>query len=530
RDFSLPGWHLLRCRAPFRNPNPKALFLLLAFSPIPHRLRFVRLLFGVSPPESPTAGNGAAAHLRRPSPLPASVRRRRDPSSSSYRFATAWPDVSASSSTPSAADVSDMLPGPPLQPPPTPVLIGLSSVPSPSPPGPQSLSIGSSLAIVVVIIIATATVTICIVLLRRGCRRHRRLSCSSLSPRCSFSPMASFSSLSAESEVPSGGSAAGMSSLEMVVVPSARKEASKALGSASVSRSAEGPVKGTELAAASSAVAVTGMSGVLVPSAPPLPEVERLILELLARPPPVTKPRSTVCLICNHEFLPTDVPLILTVCSHVFHQPCIITWLRRTISPCCPFCHASITIPSRDKTSFCSDQYDIESQMLVPATPGDEVAEAVGGSRGWLRSSLDRLSGSLMGCSSNRATAVVVPISSRRTTGSCSLSSSGRLGNDSHCVEEQLAPSVPLGEEVSEAPGGSRRWLRSSLAALSGSWSGFSNRSDAMVLPVYLKADTMGSSGHSSTDSRSRRWDLEAATPKPERPSVFDNIRWFFGS
>ncbi|KAK3135838.1 hypothetical protein QOZ80_5BG0424050 [Eleusine coracana subsp. coracana] len=420
-----------------------------------------------------------------------------------------------------------MLPGPPIQPPPPPlpVLVELSSVPSPSLSGPQSLSIGSSLAIVVIVVIATAIVTICIVLLRRGCRR-RRLSCSSLSPRCSFSQMASLSS--AESGVQSCASAAVCASPRgRAGMPSARKEAGKALDSASVSRSAEWPVKGTELAAASSAVSVVGMSGVLVPSAPPLPEVERLILELLVLPAPETG-KSRVCLICNSES--PDVPLVLPLCSHVFHRSCILTWLRGTAWPCCPFCHESITIPRPDKTNFCSDKHDVESQMLVPATPGEELAGVVGESRGWLSSSLDRLSGSLMGCSSNRATAVVVPVCSRRTTGSWSPCSSSRLGNDPYFVEEQMGPSIqPC--EVSEAPGGSGRWLRSSLAALSGSWIGFSrDHSDKMVLPVYSKpvTATMASSDHSSMDSRSRRWDVEAATPKPEKPSVYDNIKWFF--
>ncbi|XP_062179418.1 uncharacterized protein LOC133884029 [Phragmites australis] len=440
-----------------------------------------------------------------------------------------------------------MLPGPllPPHPPPPPlVLIGSHSEPSPSPSDPPpSLPIGSSLAIIVIIIIATVTVTTCIVVLRRGCRRQR-LSCSSFSPHRSSSPMASFSSSSAESGMQSAATAsvgasprdrAAMSFLETAMVSSAMKDAGKASDAASLAHSAEGPVKESELVVSLSAPAVMMVSGVemLKPSAPSLPEVERLILELLSLPAGPMKPgRSTVCLICSREFLPTDVLLVLPVCSHVFHQSCIVTWLRRTAASRCPSCHASITIPCPDKTNFCPDEYDIEAQVLVPAPPGEE---AVGGSRGWLRSSLDRLSGGWMGCSSNRATAVVAPVSSQRTSGSWSLGSSGRLGNDTYqyCVEAHMRMPVLPGEEVSEAVGSSRGWLRSSLATLSGSWSGCSSsHSTAMALPVYSRHTTepLGSNGDSSMDSWSRRWDLEAATPTPERPSVYDYVRWFFRS
>jgi len=165
-------------------------------------------------------------------------------------------------------------------------------------------------------------------------------------------------------------------------------------------------------------------------------------------------------------------------------------------------------------------------------SPGEAVAEAVGGSHGWLRPSLDRLSGSWRGCSSNRATAVVVPVSSWRTTGSLSQGSSGRLDNDSDCAKVQKPLQVPDGKEVPEAVRGSIGWLRS-LATLSGSWSGCSSScSSEMGLPVTSRhvTETLASSGHSETDTWSRRWDLEAATPRPERPSLYGYARWFFRS
>jgi hypothetical protein len=380
---------------------------------------------------------------------------------------------------------------------------------SPSPPAsdPQSSSIGASVAIIFIVVIATITLTTCVVLLRRGClRRQGRLSSSSLSCCSSESGMWSAASAAVASAV------------------------------SSVAHSAEVPVKGSELVASVpvSAEMPKGGMDTLVPSAPYLPEVERLILELLSLPAVPMKPGSD-CAMCK-EFLPTDVLLILPVCSHMFHQSCIISWLRRTTPSCCPSCHASITIPGSNKTkvapTFCSVEYDIESQMLMPTPPGEAVAEAVGGSHGWLRSSLDRLSGSWRGRSSNCATAAVVPVSSRRTTGSWSHGSSGRLDNDSDRAMVQKPLPVPDGKEVPEAVRGSIGWLRS-LATLSGSWSGCSSSySSEMGLPVTSRhvTETLASSGHSETDTWSRRWDLEAATPTPKRPSLYGYARWFFRS
>lgn len=395
---------------------------------------------------------------------------------------------------------TDMLPGP--VPPPPPLLLVFTGSPGSPPSDPQSSSTGASVAIITIVIIAAITLTTCIVLLRRGClRRQGRLSSSS------------FSCCSSESGMRSATSAAVASAVSSVV------------------HSAEGPVKGSELVASVpiSAEMPKGRMDTLVPSAPYLPDVERLILGLLLLPAVPMKPGSRDCAMCR-EFLPTEVLLILPVCSHMFHQSCIITWLCRTTPPCCPFCHASIIIPGCNKTkvdpSFCSVEYDIESQMLMPIPPGEVVAEAVGGSHGWLRSSLDRLSGSWRICSSNRATPAVVPVSSRRTTGSWSH------GNDSDCSKVQKPLPVPDGKEVPEEVRRSIGWL-GSLATLSGSWSGCSSScSSEMGLMVTLRhvKETLTSSGHSETDKWSMRWDLEAATPTPERPSLYGYARWFFRS
>lgn len=465
-----------------------------------------------------------------------------------------------------------MLPGPllPTPPPLPPELVVYPSVPGlpPSATPPPSSSIGSSIAIVVLVVITTAIVTVAIVVIRRSYRRGRRLSCSSFSPRRSLSPRALSSSPSAMSQMwraavaavgssPRASAASARSWPEMAAPSSAPGDPGRGPPVA-LSSSAQGAVQGTAGLMASSATSAAAMAP--PPSAPSLPEVERVILELLWLPPSPLQPAmsgsTATCFICNKLLLPTDLHLVLPVCSHMFHQRCLVAWLRSRVTPLlyCPECHAPITTRCRtDKRSlvptFCSGEYDIESQILaVPAPPGEEVAEAVGGSRGWLRSSLDRLSGSWRACSGSRAVAAVAApgcSSSRRTTGSWSPgtgSTSGRhlhLGADSRGVQTQVQlqlqlPVLPLAdEEVAAADddaGGSRGWLRSSLATLSGSWAVFptTSRSTAMELPVSSSRRTAAG----STDSWSGSWDPEAlrvSEPQPrERPSVLDYARWVF--
>ncbi|XBI43487.1 hypothetical protein VPH35_108254 [Triticum aestivum] len=201
-------------------------------------------------------------------------------------------------------------------------------------------------------------------------------------------------------------------------------------------------------------------------------QVELVILGLLSQPP-VLLQQGMFCCVCAQDFTPTDTILALPACLHKFHELCIIPWIHR---------------------------YDVEAQtMVVPAPPGEEVAEAVGGSRGWLRSSVDRLSGSWRGCSSSHATAVVLPVSSRRTTGSWRV-------NDSD-------------KDDTEAVGGSRGWLHSYLATLSSTWSGRSESHSTRMVSSVSSGCTTGRlslvlSGCGSTDLCSRSWDPEAAMQK----------------
>ncbi|XP_044405474.1 E3 ubiquitin-protein ligase EL5-like [Triticum aestivum] len=355
----------------------------------------------------------------------------------------------------------DMLPGPP-----PPLLMGYPSVPSASPSAAPSSSIGASIAIIAIVIIASTLVILCI---KVFCRSPRP-------PRPSWSPFSRRSSIS-------------------------RRASS--LGESDKKHAAEAAVHASLGASASSRKHAEGLVfglKVPVPSAPSLPEVEQVILGLLSQPR-VLLQQGMFCCICAQNFVPSDMILSLPACLHKFHERCIIPWIRGHAPYCCPFCDASITMPCPDPDkTHSSDRYDVEAQtMVAPAPPGEEVAEAVGGSRGWLRSSLDRLSGSWRGCSSSHATAVVVPVSSRRTTGSWRVNNSDK-------------------EDV-EAVGGSHGWLGSFLATLSSTWSGHSDsRSTTMVSSVSSGCAT-GSlslvlSGCGSADLCSRSWDPEAAVQK----------------
>ncbi|XP_045086192.2 uncharacterized protein [Aegilops tauschii subsp. strangulata] len=275
------------------------------------------------------------------------------------------------------------------------------------------------------------------------------------------------------------------------------------LGESDRKRAAAAAVHASPGASASSRKHAEGLVfglKVPVPSAPSLPEVELVILGLLSQPP-VLLQQGMFCCICAQEFAPTDMILALPACLHKFHERCIIPWIRGHAPYCCPFCEASITIPCPDpEKTHSSDHYDVKAQTVVaPAPPGEEVAGAVGVSRGWLRSSVDRLSGSWRGCSSSHATAVVVPVSSRRTTGSWRVNNSDK--------------------ENTEAVGGSRGWLHSYLATLSSAWSGRSESHSTTMVSSVSSGCATGSlslvlSGCGSTDLCSRSWDPEAAVQK----------------
>uniref|UniRef100_M8CDR5 RING-H2 finger protein ATL5H n=1 Tax=Aegilops tauschii TaxID=37682 RepID=M8CDR5_AEGTA len=357
--------------------------------------------------------------------------------------------------------VQDMLPGPPA-----PLLMGYPSVPSAAPSATPSSSIGASIAIIAIVIIALTLLICCI----------KALCSSSRPPRPSWSPFSRHSSISRR--------ASSLGESDRKRAAAAAVHASPG-ASASSRKHAEGLVFGLK---------------VPVPSAPSLPEVELVILGLLSQPP-VLLQQGMFCCICAQEFAPTDMILALPACLHKFHERCIIPWIRGHAPYCCPFCEASITIPCPDpEKTHSSDHYDVKAQTVVaPAPPGEEVAGAVGVSRGWLRSSVDRLSGSWRGCSSSHATAVVVPVSSRRTTGSWRVNNSDK--------------------ENTEAVGGSRGWLHSYLATLSSAWSGRSESHSTTMVSSVSSGCATGSlslvlSGCGSTDLCSRSWDPEAAVQK----------------
>ncbi|KAI4984957.1 hypothetical protein ZWY2020_017587 [Hordeum vulgare] len=271
-----------------------------------------------------------------------------------------------------------MLPGPP-----PPLLMGYPTVPSASPSATPSSSIGASIAIIVIVIIAS-TLLICFI--KVLCRSPHR-------PRPAWSSFSRHSSISRRASSP--GEFDRKRAVASAVHPSPR-------ASASPKKHAEGLLFGLEV------------SG---PSAPSLPEVELVILGLLSQPPVLLQKGMFYC-ISAQEFAPTDRILALSACLHKFHELCIIPWIHCHTPYCCPFCDASITIPCADPDkTYTSDQYDLRLERRW---------QRLWGSCGWLRSSLDRLSGSWSGCSSNHATAVVVPVSSRHTTGSWRVDTSDK--------------------------------------------------------------------------------------------------------
>ncbi|XP_044319163.1 E3 ubiquitin-protein ligase Os03g0188200 [Triticum aestivum] len=231
-----------------------------------------------------------------------------------------------------------MLPGPP-----PPLLRGYPSVPSASPSAAPSSSIGASIAIIAIVIIASTLLICCIKVL---CR-------SSRPPRSSWSPFSRHSSISRRA-----------SSLGESDRKRGAAAAVHACQEASSREHAEGLMFGLK---------------VPVPSAPTLPEVELVILALLAQPP-VLLQQGMFCCICAQDFAPTDMILALPACLHKFHERCIIPWIRGHAPYCCPFCEASITMPCPDPDkTYSSDRYDVKAQtMVAPDPPGVEVAEAVG--------------------------------------------------------------------------------------------------------------------------------------------------------
>jgi hypothetical protein len=98
----------------------------------------------------------------------------------------------------------------------------------------------------------------------------------------------------------------------------------------------------------------------MVPSAPYHPEGELLLLELLLLPAVPMKPGSRDCAM-SREFIPP----ILPVCLHLFHQSCIITWIRHTTTSCCLSCHASITTPGSNKPEGVSKSFGINQWLIL---------------------------------------------------------------------------------------------------------------------------------------------------------------------
>ncbi|KAG5060080.1 hypothetical protein AAZX31_01G087300 [Glycine max] len=75
----------------------------------------------------------------------------------------------------------------------------------------------------------------------------------------------------------------------------------------------------------------------------------------------------TDCSVCLSEFQDDESVRLLPKCSHVFHAPCIDTWLKSHSS--CPLCRAGIF-------TFTSSQVEVEAPSTNETSPDNESVES----------------------------------------------------------------------------------------------------------------------------------------------------------
>ncbi|CAD5174753.1 unnamed protein product [Musa acuminata subsp. malaccensis] len=295
-----------------------------------------------------------------------------------------------------------------------------------------------------------------------------------------------------------------------------RRRSSSAVTALSVSLARSRSASGSSAAAADSALS-DRENAALIDSLP----VFTLASALASLPK-----SSPDCAVCLCPFRPHDELRLLPACRHAFHSSCVEPWLRNT--PSCPLCRASIALPipplqvppssaappvavDRDTSRSGSFRIEIGSVSHRRTSSGEES----GNNPPPLPPSLRTYSiGSSFEFLVEEEVEAVVARIARRSE---KVVKPGDSAADA-------SPGAP-GEEVAEAAGGGRRWLKEYVDRLASSASSsFSSLRFSGRWSCRYDEDGGGSVGRHS-------WDLEgSARREAEEGGYYGFYRWLIGA
>ncbi|RWV94538.1 hypothetical protein GW17_00042913 [Ensete ventricosum] len=179
---------------------------------------------------------------------------------------------------------------------------------------------------------------------------------------------------------------------------------------------------------------------------------------------------SPDCAVCLCPFSPHDELRLLPACRHAFHSSCVEPWLRTT--PSCPLCRASIALPI--------PPLQLPPSSAAPPAAVDRDTSRSGSFRIGIGSVSHRRTSSWEESGNNQP-----PLPSSLRTYSIGSSFEYLVEEEVEAVVARIArrrekvvkpgdsvadasPGAP-GEEVAEAAGGGRRWLKEYVDRLASS-------------------------------------------------------------